>query len=77
MGELPPPMCVDFRCRVDTCYGLAMAPRPIADAAMTLTPAKEGKQPPPPQLERITLEDLDEEERRKIARDGEWIPQVK
>ncbi len=52
-----------------------MAPRPIADAAMTLTSQKEAPMPrPPAQLERITLEDLDEEEREKSARDGEWIP---
>ena len=70
----PPGMCVDFRYRVDTCYGLAMAPRPIADAAMMLTPVKEVPLPPPAQLERITLDDLDEDERQKISRDGEWIP---
>jgi len=41
---------------------------------MTLTPAKEVPPPPPATLERITLEDLDDDERQKISRDGEWIP---
>jgi len=51
-----------------------MAPRPIADAAMKLTSTKEAPPQPPPPLERITLEDLDDEEREKLAHDGEWIP---
>ncbi len=67
-----------------------MAPRPIADAAMPLTPAKEAAKPTAPAalrlvepetpeleritLERITLDDLDDEEREQLARDGEWVP---